>query len=366
MIDQKKLEDILASLDDGDIKRIKKLSASKITLWRHCPLAFFQRYVAHERVPDDIRLAFGKSIHYFLNQFYEKNYKTPDSFANSWSWYWRRFISGEGIQDKKILEVLTKKKFPTFRQRPKDLDNPTEEEGFLEMGSHISFGHYVEDGRTYLEENGVMGRHPKANIMFGYMSLGRSMLRRFFERHKGKEPPFIREKRFDLDLFGHDVIVIFDRVDKWPDGRWTITDYKTNKHPPGEFEFPRNVQFTLYSYAARKLFEKELGGEEKAMYHYHLRDGRIFETHRSQDDFVYLEKLLEDTAEGIDRALKTGNFVPYYSWKCPSCDFVSPCSKYSPHHGGPRILTDNKTFRTLTFEGWEDLVEASNVVDSGE
>jgi len=361
MLDSGQVVSVLENLNDKDIKRIKKLSASKISLWWHCPMAFFQRYIAHEWVPEHIRLTFGKSIHYFLDQFYKKNYKSPDSFANSWSWYWRGKISGESVREKKTLERMTVKKYPTFRRSPYDARNPTEEEGFLEIGDHITFGNFAEDGNTFLldsRENPI--KHPKVNILFGYTTLGKSILRRFYERHKGREPPIYREKRKTLDIFGHPTIVIFDRVDKWPDGGWTITDYKTNKWPPGGLDLHRNVQFTLYSYAARKMFGNELGPVENAIYHYHLRNGKLYETHRSEEDFVYLEKLLDRTSSEIDRALKTGDFIPYYGYKCPSCDFSVPCETYSIHHGGPKLIREKRIIVPRSFEYWEDLEEANS------
>lgn len=362
MVLEKQVEDVLGNLTEKDFKRIKKLSASKIYLWRHCPMAFFQRYIVHEKIPEHIRLTFGKSIHYYLDMFYDKNFKSPDSFANAWSWYWRGNVSAEVINKKKSGTVNVRR-YPSFRRVPFDPKNPTEEEGFIEIGDHMTFGHYIDDTSTYLlDGRDKPQRHPKVNIAYGYTSLGKSIMKRFHKRHKDKEPPLYRETRKTLDLFGHEVIVIFDRIDKWPSGEWTITDYKTNKWPPRGLDFHKNVQFTIYSYAARKLFGEELGPKEKAIYHYHLRTGELHETHRGEDDFVYLEKLLEDTSDGINRALRTGNFIPHYGHQCPSCDFAIPCDKYSPHHGGPKIIMPEELHSPRSFETWEELEEAHNPI----
>jgi RecB family exonuclease len=357
-LEGRQLEDVLSNLSDADIKRIKRLSASKVQLWENCHLAFFQRYIAHEKVPENIRLTFGKSIHYFLDQFYKKNYKSPDSFANSWSWYWWRKISGEGVRDKKTLENLEIKEYPTFRNVPMEPYAPTDEEGVMKIGNHISYGNFIDDDLTFIGKGkGKEDVHPKVNISWGYSSLGRSILKRFHERHKGKEPPAHREERKTLDLFGHETIVILDRVDLWPNGDWTITDYKTNKFPPRPNEIHRNVQFTIYSKAAREIYGKEFGSDEAAIFQYHLRTGEFFETHRSERDFIHLEQLLDRVSREIEDALTTGNFAPHYDYRCSSCEFVIPCETYSQGYGGPKIVRGGRLKEPKSFGGWEDLEE---------
>ncbi len=359
---QSQLEKTLAELTDSDIKRIKTLSASKIQLWKNCPMAFFQRYIAHEKIPEHIRLTFGKSIHYYLDRFYKLNYKSPESFAKQWAWYWFRKLSGEGIQDKRTLETPEIKSYPTFRKgvHPEDLENPTEEEGRMKIGNHITFGNFVDGEQTYVIEKRKLVPHPKVNITWSYYSLGKSILEKFHRRHKDKKPPVYRELRKTPDLFGHPTVVVFDRIDQWPDGRWSIADYKTNKWPPRGSDIHRNVQFTIYSLAARKLFENEFGGEEEATYHYHLRTMKLFETHRSKNDFIYLEKLFDQVAREIDNALATGDFIPHYDYRCSSCEFSVPCDKYSPFYGGPKIVREGRIQPAKSFDDWENLEESYN------
>jgi len=396
--DKVDLEKTLADLTSRDIERIKKLSASKIALWENCPMAFYQRYIVHEKIPEHIRLAFGKSIHHYLNEpFYGKkkveeyfqgelfsrkkreksrlNWKSGTSFANSWSWYFTREVAERNIKEKRLGEKINIRKFPTFTRKefpddpdspyilsiPEDPDNPTKEEGFFEIGDHITFGNFVEDGRTYLGKgNKLKDRHPKVNYLFDYIKNGKIILERCFERHRTREPPVYREERRIIDLFGHETIVIFDRIDKMPNGDWSITDYKTSKAPPSGSDIHRSVQFTIYSLAARKLFQKEFGRKESAIYNYHLRTGQLFKTARSETDFIYLEKLLDSVADGIDGALRTGNFIPHYDHRCSGCDFLIPCEKYSPSYGGPRIIRQDAIKDPVSFDTWEDLEEFHN------
>jgi len=39
-----------------------------------------------------------------------------------------------------------------MKGEPLDPENPSDEEGFMEIGNHINFGHWLEDGATYLKD----------------------------------------------------------------------------------------------------------------------------------------------------------------------------------------------------------------------
>ena len=314
---------------------VGKLSASKLTTYKGCSLAYYLQYVAHEKVPTAIRMVFGKEIHYMLEKFYKKNYKSPETFVNSFFYKFKSSIAGDFLKGKE-KENLIVKEIPYTIKNSKNREG---EERILRIGDHVSFGNSDDE---------VIKK-----LVFGYGNLGASICKRFFIRHKSLKPPIRTEMSFGVkktepfEINGHFIRGVFDRIDKNPNGYY-ITDYKTDKSSPGidSFILHRHPQFTLYSYAFRELFERK----EKAILYYHLRSGDIFKTHRSEKDYDYIKKLLDEVAEGIDKDV----FVPFYGFHCNFCDYKAACEKYSiPHHGGPRIDLQGKIKGAEKFSDWD-------------
>jgi len=300
---------------------VGRISASKITTYKGCSMAYFLQYIAHEQVPEDGRLIFGKAIHWMLERFYDVDYKSPESFAKFWKYYWFRQVSGEGLKGKQRANLHQQE----FRLKG---------DFVVKVGNHVT-----------------LGQDP-VGALFGYMRLGENILKRFYLRHKLKPHPHATEYSFGgkkseiLEIAGVPIRVIFDRVDQM-NGDWYITDYKTDKRSPKEdaFTLHRHPQFTLYSWAFRKLFN----ADEKAILYYHLRSGEVLKTHRSEDDYSYLQRLVEEVATGIEKDV----FVPFYGFHCNMCRYKAVCEKYCiQYHGGPRIDDRGKIKSAETFDEW--------------
>jgi len=310
---------------------VGKLSLTKITTYKGCSMAYFLKYIAHENVPTNVRFVFGKSIHYFAKRFYKINYKSAESFSNAWKYYWSSNIEGKFLKGQEKVN-LEKKEFE------------------LKNGFVFAIGNHVD-----------LGPEP-VGVFFGYRKLGEKILKRFYARHiPEKDPnnekrnvPFGIEKSFGvkksepLEIGGYPIRGVFDRIDKTNKG-YIITDYKTDKTSPKpkSFTLHRNIQFTLYSCAFRKLF----GEEEERILYYHLRSGSVLETHRSEKDYDYLKRLLDEVAYGISN----DNFVPFYCFNCNLCDYMPACEKYSlPYHGGPKIIDlEGRIKPAKEFKDWD-------------
>ena len=258
-----------------------------------------------------------------LEEFYKKDFKSAESFGKYWKFYWFSTVSGDFLkgkqkEDLKVEEIKTSNNFT------------------LRVGNHIDLGTWG----------------PVATF-FMYMNLGVNILDKFYYKHKQQEAPYTKELSFGvkkaepLDINGHLVRGVFDRIDS-KNNLWYLTDYKTNKKSPEEdsFELHRSPQFTLYSYAFRKLFNTK----EKYILFYHLRSGDVFKTYRNEKDFDYLKKLLDEVAEGISK----DNFVPFYDFHCNFCDYKMPCEKYNvSYRGGPSIDLEGKIMNTEKFTEWD-------------
>jgi len=285
---------------------VGKLSSTKITTYEGCSMAYFLKYVAREKVPSNIRAVFGKVIHYMLDRYYKVNYKSAESFSNFFKYYWISTVAGDFLKgdSKKELSIEEHKYFARNKETQK------REERILRVGNHIYLS-FTDDA---------------PGIVFGYMNLGANILSRFFTKHELRIKPIETEKSFgvkkddSLGINGHLVRGVFDRIDRFGD-EMSFTDYKTDKSSPRKdsFYLHRNPQFTLYSYAFRKIY----GVKESAIYFYHLRDLVRYETHRTEKDYDYLKSLLDKVANGIEKDI----FVPFYGFHCGFCDYKAPVRK---------------------------------------
>tara|TARA_Y100000310_G_scaffold323648_1_gene384347 strand:+ start:1332 stop:2324 length:993 start_codon:yes stop_codon:yes gene_type:complete len=323
--------------------KVGRLSASKITTLFGCSMAYFLHYVEHVRVPSGVQLVFGKSQHYMLDRFYDVNYKSAETFSNFWKYYWFKQCVGEFLKgkEKKNTEIIE------YPYNGKD-DNGKKVEKKLRLGDHVKF-----------YENPV-------GEFFGYMKLGTNILTRFYNRHYkekledgDRKPPIEREKRYYIDLFGHPVIAILDRIDKYK-GEYYLSDYKTDKNPPktDSFVLHRHPQFTLYS----KVFRQVFNATEKNILYYHLRSGEILRTKRSQKDYDYLKWLMDKSQERIEKE----DFYLFYGFHCKFCDYKVACEDYSQSYGGPRIDKGNKIIPAQEFTGWHTNEEMEQWLEMSE
>jgi len=321
--------------EQDDIKIKNRLSASKISTYEGCSMAYFLKYIMHEKVPENIRLTFGKSMHSMLESFYDLNYKSSKSFVKKWLYMWHGTIAGDFLKGKQKKELMVKE----FRLG-KDY--------VFRVGNHINIG--LDYGYDNEPDEETLER--ARQIYYGHFNLGSTILKRFYDAYKEREKPIAtelalgRKKNEIVNVNGHQFIVILDRIDKI-NGNYYIGDYKTDMASPGHDSFilHRSPQFTLYSNVFRMLF----GVDESAMLYYHLRSGEIFETHRSQKDYDYLFKLIDKVSDGIENK----RFVPFYGFHCKYCELKSPCEKYAiDYHGGPRLDLEERLKKAKKFE-WD-------------
>ena len=112
---------------------VGKLSASKITTYKGCSFAYYLKYEKHEKVPENLRMTFGKRIHYMLERFYDVKYKSADSFANFWKYDWFQTVTGEFLKGKQKKELETKDYLYIVRNK----ETKEREEKIMKIGSHV-------------------------------------------------------------------------------------------------------------------------------------------------------------------------------------------------------------------------------------
>ena len=324
---------------------LETLSATKIGIILNCPNIFKLKYVKHEPVPSSLNLIFGKEIHYFLEQFYKKNYKSAETFCNSFNYHWSRVIAGDYLKGK-AKERLKVREIPVALAGGKEYT--------LRVGNHVRFfeeidkktGEIVDSDRSavklYFSYRNLAASFKKNSD--GSKTLVGGILKRFYDRHKPQDPPDEKEKRFKFNFRGYPIIGVWDRIDR-RNGDCYITDYKTDKSYPKSVILHTHLQFTIYSAAFREIF----GEKEKDILYYHLRSGKVYKTKRGEHDYDTLEKICEQ----VTRAIKNKEYEPRFGFQCGFCDYHIPCISENPHLA-ERILDVDKSRIVMPeeFDGW--------------
>lgn len=277
------------------------MSASKLSTLSGCKRAYEYRYVERIKIPISVRLAFGTAVHQMLDQFYKKNYKSPDTFVNSWRFYWHLVSSKEN--DPELLE-----KHGKYYEKIKKRYGP------------VSV--YKEDSRRY--------------ILGWYKRLGSEILEKFYIRHKEQKKPIETEKRFNIMFEGFKLNGNIDRIDEFKKGL-ALSDYKTDKKCPqkNDLILRKHHQFTFYHLAIKELYGKEPTG----IFMYHLRSGNVIPTKRTEKDFLHLK----ETLEKAKKVIESDDFQPFYGFHCNLCDYLKTCQEREVEGNIEKIIKEEES-----------------------
>ncbi len=143
-------------------------------------------------------------------------------------------------------------------------------------------------------------------------------LRRYWELDREREgEPVWFERSFSFKLGPHLLRGRVDRVDRLPDGRYELIDYKTGKAKSAS-ELGRDMQLSLYQMAARKSWQVDTAAQS---YYYVLANEKVPVAHSDEE----LERVRETVGEIADGILAQ-EFEPRPSRElCSFCDYRIIC-----------------------------------------
>lgn len=247
------------------MKLPRPLSHSSISLYQECPQKYKFRYV--DQVPEKPRhfFSFGRSVHSALEFFYGVKTPVPPS----------------------VEELL------------KNYKEVWVQEGYRDASQEAE----------YFEE-------------------GKRILTAFHQKHaKDFRLPLFVEYGFDFQIEGVPVKGFVDRVDKLPDGRLAVVDYKTGKKlATGRLE--SDAQLTMYQYACETL----LGAEVGELIFYHLP---TLKEHRASRRGTQLVDELKDRVVTTAEAITTEKFDPKPDeMVCRWCDYKPICPIFKDQYAG--------------------------------
>jgi DNA helicase II / ATP-dependent DNA helicase PcrA len=108
-----------------------------------------------------------------------------------------------------------------------------------------------------------------------------------------------------------------DRVDRLPDGRYELIDYKTGK-PKSAADLREDVQLSLYQMGARESWDLETSAQS----YYYVLDNEKVPVEHSEDELERVRGTVSTIAEGI----MAQEFEPTPSPEiCSFCDYRIIC-----------------------------------------
>ncbi|MDX6769286.1 MAG: PD-(D/E)XK nuclease family protein [Elusimicrobiota bacterium] len=248
------------------MKLPRPLSHSSISLYAECPQKYKFKYV--DKVPEKPRhfFSFGQSVHTALEYFYGVTTPVPPTLEAVLAHYREKWVSAGYKSEEQEQE---------------------------------------------------------------YFELGRGIIARFHDKHaKDFALPFSVEYAFNFEVDGVPVTGRIDRVDKLPDGRLRVLDYKTGKQlQVGRID--TDAQLTMYQLAC----ERQLGVEVSELIFYHLPTLKQHTAFRRPAALVdELKSRIVHTAESIVKE----RFDPApEETKCKWCDYKPICPIFKGVGVGP-------------------------------
>jgi DNA helicase II / ATP-dependent DNA helicase PcrA len=182
------------------------------------------------------------------------------------------------------------------------LDNPMSEESLLDLF------------RADLAEAKIQDAYQRDL----YLQQGIEQLKEFLALcHRGEAPEVLHtEEFFDIKVGSTRVVGRIDRVDKLPDGRVVVTDYKTGK-PLSQEDADDSLQLSIYALAAREKW----GYHADHLAFYNLSENTSVVTRRSETQLQAAAAKVKDVAENIS----AGKFDAKPSFSCRFCAYRVLC-----------------------------------------
>lgn len=136
--------------------------------------------------------------------------------------------------------------------------------------------------------------------------------------------PMDRELDMIEDLDGMVIRGILDRIDRDPEGRLVITDYKTGKAPPERYAVPAFFALKIYGLLIRRR-TGETPSELRLMY---LNGPTMYRLEVDDQQLDAMDRQLRALWGAIQRAMDEERFPPRPGRLCNWCSFQEICPAF--------------------------------------
>lgn len=156
---------------------------------------------------------------------------------------------------------------------------------------------------------------------YEYFEKGRKILENYYRESLNFKSEILHvEKDFIFPVGNNRIRGIIDRVDRHPDGKYELIDYKTHNDIWKQEKADADLQMSLYALAC----ERVLGFKPDFLSYYFLAFGKKVSTSRSKQQLA----AALDTARSVAEKIQKGIYAPNKAF-CPRCDFKKTCPQSS-------------------------------------
>jgi len=184
----------------------------------------------------------------------------------------------------------------------------------LRAGRPLTEQQLIDDFREDLASAGILDQYQHEL----YEKQGVAQLKDFFAAAQNADPPEVlhTEEWFEIKLGETRLTGRIDRMDRAPDGRVMVVDYKTGKARDQE-DADDSLQLSIYAMAAREKWGYEVG----SLVFYNLEENVPVATVRSDAELRVARDRVAKAAEHIAE----GDFKPKVDFHCSFCSFRTLC-----------------------------------------
>ncbi len=153
-------------------------------------------------------------------------------------------------------------------------------------------------------------------------SQGVDIIRKYYQQNEIARANIVAlEKRFQIDMEGHIISGIIDRIDKTENG-YEVIDYKTAKKMPSQEDVDNNLQLSIYLQAFLSFYPKEIKNLDKIKVSlYFLKHGVKLESTRTKKQLENISRIFLDVIKQIEEE----KFEPRISPLCAWCGYQDRC-----------------------------------------
>jgi len=242
------------------------ISYSQIQTFQMCPLHYKLRYVMNVPTPAAPALSYGISVHSTLRDFYQL------------------LQAKQKVTPKTMQEILKK--------------------NWIQNG----YTGKIHQEQAYKQADGMLLTYAETALQNPTETLAIELPFQFW-----------MDK---LKIGGR-----IDRIDKLPDGRIEIIDYKTGSNMPDKKKVQEDLQLTFYALAATEVHEGILNRtpDEIVLSLFYLEENKKISTTRTREDL----EAGKDKILSIVEQISESDFRCFGSIFCKNCEYKMLCSTYT-------------------------------------